>query len=149
MPIDRTSAEEIVAALNKASALCDESLRIVKANEGLGHLNVYARLVGDFLGHSYTNILAPIWKALPDIEPPEMKEPYIEPDSSLSAKSQAALRAFVTEARASLEIVKRLLPAEEAAKLLDFGGLPEVEQSVTAIEEFLAKPRFRENDAHS
>ena len=149
MTIDQTSAEEIVAAINKASSLCNESLRIVKADESLGHVQVYGRLVGNFMGHSYTNILAPIWKALPSIEPPEMKEPYVEPEPTLSAESRAALGAFVTEARAALSIVKNLLPTEEAAEFLEFGGLPEVEQAVANIEEFPAKPRFRDEDTPS
>ena len=149
MPIDQSSAEKIVAAINKASALCNESLHIVKANEGLGHVQVYGRLVGNFLGHSYTNILAPIWKAHPSIEPPEMKEPYVEPEATLTAESTAALSAFVTEARAALGTVKNLLPTEEATQLLNFGGLPEVEQAVADIEEFLAKPRFRDEDPQS
>jgi len=149
MTIDQTSAEEIVAAINKASALCNKSLKIVMSNEGLGQIQVYGRLVGNFLGHSYTNVLAPIWKALPSIEPPEMKEPYVEPEPTLSAESRAALSAFVTEARAALGTVKNLLPTEEAAQFLEFGGLPEVEQAVADIEEFLAKPRFRDEDTQS
>ncbi len=119
------------------------------SNEGLGQVQVYGRLAGNFLGHSYTNVLAPIWKALPSIEPPEMKEPYVEPEPTLSAESRAALSAFVTEARAALSTVKKLLPTEEAAQFLEFGGLPEVEQAVADIEEFLAKPRFRDEDTQS
>jgi hypothetical protein len=146
MSIDQKSAEAIVAAINKASSLCNESLRIVKANESMGHVQVYGRLVGNFMGHSYTNILAPIWKALPAIEPPEMKEPYVEPEPMLSVESKAALSAFVMEARTALNTVKNLLPTEEATQILEFGGLPEVEQAVADIEEFLAKPRFRDED---
>jgi hypothetical protein len=107
--------------------LCDESSKIVKANENPGHVKVYGRLVGDFLGHGYSNILAPNWKALPDIEPPKMKERYVEPAPVLSAESQGALSAFVIEARVALEVVKRLLTAEEATSFLQFGRLPEAE----------------------
>lgn len=144
MTIDQTSAEEIVAAINKASAMCNKSLKTVMSNESLGHVQVYGRLAGNFLGHSYMNILAPIWKALPNIEPSEMKAPYVEPEPTLSAESKAELCAFVTEARAALVTVKRLLPTEETARFLNFGGLPEVEQAVADIEEFLANPRFRD-----
>ena len=145
MAIDQSSAEEIVAALNNASALCDESLRVVKTHESLGHVSIYGRLVGEFLGHSYTNILAPIWQAHPNIMPPEMNEPYVEPDPALSAESRAALSAFVTEARNAMATVKRMLPTEDSTQFLQFGGLQEVEQAITAIEDFLAKPRYREN----
>jgi hypothetical protein len=149
MTIDQPSAEEIVAALNKASALCNESLRVIKAHESLGHVSIYGRLVGEFLGHSYTNILAPIWKAYPAIMPPEMNEPYVEPDPALTAESRAALIAFVNEARSALTTVKRLLPTEESVQFLQFGGVPEVEQAVAAIEDFLANPRYREKGSQS
>ncbi len=149
MTIDQPSAEEIVAALNKASALCHESLRIIKVNESLGHVSVYGRLVGEFLGHSFTNILAPIWKAYPSIMPQEMNEPYVEPDPALTAESRAALTAFVNEARIALTTINLLLPTEESMQFLQFGGVPEVEQSIAAIEDFLANPRYREKGEQS
>ncbi len=149
MTIDQPSAEEIVAALNKASALCNESLRVIKTHESLGHVCIYGRLVGEFLGHSYTNILAPIWKAYPGIMPPEMNEPYLEPDPALTAESRAALTAFVNEARSALATIKRLLPTEDSMHFLQFGGVPEVEQAIAAVEDFLANPRYREKSEQS
>ena len=147
MPIDKSSAEEIASLFSKVSATCDESLRVVKTEECLGHVQVYGRLVGQFLGHSYTNVLAPIWSSFPELEPPSMKEPYVEPEARLTPESELALRTFVTEAQSALERTKALLSAEEAAKVFAFGGLEEVEQAVSDIAAFLEKPRLRDNDS--
>lgn len=76
MKITLDSARSLVAQIDAASAKCSESLSVVRANEGLGELEVYAKLVGLFLGHSYTNILAPIWDRFPELEPESFKEPY-------------------------------------------------------------------------
>jgi len=107
-------------------------------------VQVYGRLVADFMGHAYSNVLAPIWKAHPGLEPAEMKEPYVEPTPSLTAESQAALRQFIAEARKTLEFTKTSVPEAEATRLFGYGGLPELEASFVRIEEFLAHPRHRE-----
>jgi hypothetical protein len=62
MNIDRSSSAEIAALLQGASSLCQKSLVAVKSHEVLGIVNVYGRLVGDFMGQAYVNILAPIWQ---------------------------------------------------------------------------------------
>jgi hypothetical protein len=144
MSIDKKSAEEIVAYLSKANSLCNESLRIIKTNEVLGHIHVYGRLVGEFLGHSYLNILAPIWKAYPDLMPPEMKESHVETEPTLCSESQAALSQFVSEAQKAIEEIKRLVPIEKSANTFNFDGLEEVEKALVDIEDFMAKPRFRD-----
>jgi hypothetical protein len=142
--MDRKSAEKIVALFDKASALCDDSLKVIKRNENLGHVQVFGKLAGQFLGHSYTNILAPIWKAFPDLEPAEMKEPYIEPQLILTPESQAALSAFVVAAREAIESTKNLTTPSESENMFSFGGLPEVDHAVTEIDGFLKYPRFRD-----
>ena len=147
--MDTEVAKEITKRIQEASALCESSLRMVMTHEGLGHVQVYGRLVGDFLGHSYTNLLAPIWKAFPELEPTEMRVPYVEPKPTLTAESRQALSQFVREARVALDFVRRAVPSGEAKQLFNFGGLEEVEKAVSAIEDFLANPRFREAEGKS
>jgi len=144
--MDEKVAAEIASRLQKASTLCESSLRTIKTNEGLGIVEVYGRLVGLFMGHTYTNVLAPIWKMFPALEPAEMKTPYVEPEPSLSDESQLALREFIAEARSALEFAKNSLPATETAQYFSYGGLGELEEAVSKIEEFLARPRFRDTD---
>lgn len=130
--------------VHEASELCNESLRIIKGNDSLGQVNVFGRLAGEFMGHSYTNFLAPIWHTFPDLEPPEMRTAYVKSDHVLSPESQEALRAFIAKARAAVRLAQECLPPDERAKLFAFDGLPEVERAVAAIEEFLALPRHRD-----
>ena len=146
MSLDRTSAEEIAALIKQSSELCDASLKVVKSNEGLGQLQVFARLAGSFLGHSYANLLAPIWEQHPELEPQEMKEPYKEPVPSLTPESMVTIAAFLKQATSSLVRINHLLQSQHASLVLPFGGLPEIERSVANIEEFLAKPRFHDEE---
>jgi hypothetical protein len=146
MTLDQNTAQAIAKRLQEASKLCDSSLRTVMSNEGLGQVKVYGRLVADFMGYAFTNILAPIWKKYPELEPEEMKEPYVEPVPTLTPESKDALRAFLVEARATMNFVKSNIGLEESKQLFAFGGVTEVENTITAIEAFLEKPRFRDTD---
>jgi len=119
-------------------------MHVIKVNENLGFIQVYGRLVGDFMGHSYTNVLAPLWKAFPDLVPAEMKVPYVEPEPILTAESQQAIRTFIDAARQAVELTKRLVPSDQRASTFKYGGLAEVEEGLAKIEEFLARPRFRD-----
>ncbi len=146
--MDEKLAAEIASRILAVSQLCESSLGPVKANENLGIIQVYGRLVGDFMGHAYTNVLAPIWKAHPALEPSDMKEPYVEPTPSLTEESKAALMQFVDEARKALDFTKNSLPeGGEATHSFAYGGLAELEDSLLKIEQFLARPRFRDADA--
>jgi hypothetical protein len=144
MKISVESAKALAAQLEEASARCSESLRIVRANENLGVLQVYSRLVGLFLGHSYTNILAPLWAEHPELEPESFKQPYAEPLPSLTSESQAAIETFLRSAALALARAEGLFGQEAHSATLPFGGLAEVQQSVAEIQEFLANPRFRD-----
>lgn len=147
--MDAEVAKEIAKRIQEASALCESSLRTVMTQEGLGHVQVYGRLVGDFMGHSYTNLLAPIWKAFPELEPPEMRAPYVEPKPTLTAESRQALSQFVREARVALDFVRAAVLHSEAKAFFKFGGLEEVAKAVSAIEDFLAHPRIRDAEDKS
>jgi hypothetical protein len=142
--INQNAAQEIAKRFQEASKLCDASLRTVMSNEGLGQVTVYGRLIGEFMGYAFTNILAPIWKKFPELEPEEMKEPYVEPVPTLTPESKEALRAFLVEACAAVNYVKSSVGPEECKRLFRFGGVTEVEDKIAAIESFLEKPRFHD-----
>ena len=134
-------AKALTSKQEEASALCSESLRVAKQHESLGELNVYARLVGLFLGHSYTNILVPLWEQFPELEPEQMKDEYIERQPMLSPESREAISAFLVAVKPALELAQQYATASSS---LPFGGYPEVAKSVEEIERFLANPRFRD-----
>jgi hypothetical protein len=148
MPMDRKDAEKVAESFLRASTLCDESLKVVKANDGLGQVKVFGRLAGAFLGHTYTNVLAPLWKSFPDLQPAAIKEPWTEPEPVLSPASQQALRTFLDQAYAALRLVENVVPQDERNTMFAFGGLPEVNSAVAEIGRFLASPRHREEEGH-
>jgi hypothetical protein len=147
--MDPKVAKEIAERIGKASTLCNTSLRTVMTHEGLGHVQVYGRLVGNFMGYSYTNLLAPIWKAFPQLEPPEMRAPHVEQPPTLTPESRQALTDFLREARAALDFARTAIAPGDAEKFFGFGGLSEVDEAVSAIETYLAHPRVRDTEGKS
>ena len=139
MSTPRKLAKALTSKLEEASALCNESLSVAKRHESLGELNVYARLVGLFLGYSYTNILVPLWEQFPELEPEQMKGQYIEREPTLCPESREAISAFLVAVKPALELAQQYAAASRS---LPFGGYPEVAKTVEEIERFLANPRF-------
>ena len=149
MPIDAKLAAEIAKRIAKASSLCDASLRAVKTNEGAGQVKVYGRLVSDFMGLSFTNVLRPLWKAFPTLEPAEMRAPYAEPEPKLTVESQQFIAAFLSEAHSAVAFARAAVPTEQPNDIFAPDAVAELEASVMAIEEFLQHPRFRDVEAKS
>jgi len=143
MKIDSATAKEIADLLAKSSELCTQSLQQVKTHENLGKIQVYGKLVAYFLGHTYTNILDPLWTAHPELKPPQMSEPYEAVINPLCQESQDAIEAFVLQASEAYKKISQLLEPVVKESALPFGGLPEVEESITEIKQFLLNPRDR------
>ena len=53
---------------------------------------------------------------------------------------------FDEEARSALDYAMSAVESDERAELFAWGGLGEVENTISAIEEFLENPRFRDSD---
>lgn len=143
MPIDDKVAAAIADRIARASSLCAATLFPVKKNECLGHIRVYGRLVGNFMGHSYTDVLGPIWRKFPELEPPEMKGTFTPPEPTLSAESEQAIVEFVREAKSALEFAQSAAPPEQLAECFK-DGLSELAGAIREIEAFLRHPRFRD-----
>jgi len=112
-------------------------------NDSLGQAKALGSLAAAFLDHSYTSVLAPLWKIFPDLEPPKMKQTWIDPKPVLGLASQQALRAFLDQAHAVLRMVEETLPPGECDARLAFGDLSEMRSATAEIERFLAPPRPR------
>ncbi|UPG95750.1 hypothetical protein [Luteibacter aegosomatissinici] len=137
-------AQEISRRFIDASAQCEASLRVVMSHQSLGQVNVYGKLVGRFVGNSFTNVLKPIWDANPRLNPKEMQVPYVAPRATLSPESREALEAFLIAARASIEFTKQHIPEAQQESLFAYGGMAEVVEAADAIAAFLEEPRFRD-----
>ncbi len=143
MKIDLATAKEISDLLTKSSALCNQSLQQVKTHENLGKIQVYGKLVAYYLGHTYTNILNPLWAAHPELKPPQMNEPYEMTISPLCKESRDAIDAFVLQASEAFKRINQLLEDALEENSLPYGGLPEVLESISDIEQFILNPRDR------
>jgi len=137
-------AQEIARRFSDASDQCGKSLRVVMTHQSLGQVEVYGKLVGSFMGHSYTNVLQPIWDAKPGLAPVEMQTPYVEPRAELKPESREALETFLAAARSSIEFTKQHIPEDQQKSLFAYGGMEEVVGAADAIAAFLAEPRFRD-----
>lgn len=143
MEISQETAAELSRRLQAASESCQSSLRVIMTHQSLGEVTVYGRLVGNFMGQLYTNVLAPLWKAFPEIEPEAMKTPYVEPVAELSPEAKMALQSFAAEASAALRYAREVLREAAKSSALEFGGLPEVEEALQQIKAFEERPHFR------
>lgn len=137
-------AKELSIRFSAASEQCEKSLRVVMSNQSLGQVKVFGKLVGSFMGHSYLNVLKPIWTTHPALEPAEMRTPYAPPIAQLAPESREALEAFLVIARSSIEFAEQHISEEQQKALFAYGGMAEVVEATEAIAEFLANPRFRD-----
>lgn len=137
-------AKELSMRFSDALEQCEKSLRVVMSNQSLGQVKVFGKLVGSFMGHSYLNVLRPIWATHSALEPAEMQTPYAQPIAELAPESREALEGFLAIARSSIEFAKQHISEEQQKSLFAYGGLEEVVEATEAIAEFLANPRFRD-----
>jgi hypothetical protein len=144
MELSRDVAEEIARRIGAASTACEDSLRVVMAHQSLGEATVYGRLVATFMAFAFTNILRPIWNAYPDLEPQSKTNPNVEPVPVLAPEADAALRSFVSKARAALAYAQDQVSKQDQATAFTFGGLREIEGALREIEVFREHPRFRD-----
>jgi len=138
--MDNATAQQVSSDLQAVSRLCDDSLRTVAVHDGLGVANALLPLVGNFMGYSYTNILRPLWREFPDLEPSQMREAADTSPPILSAESRDALNHFLVKAREALVRVRNSVQSTGGGASFEFGGVAEVEQAVAAIEQFLYRP---------
>lgn len=138
-------AKELSLRFSDASEQCDKSFRVVMSHQSLGEVKVFGKLVANFMGNSYLNILKPIWAAHPELEPAGMKTPCAPPVAELAPESRKALEAFLVAARSSIELAKQCIPEDGQKSLFAYGGMAEVVEATEAIADFLANPRFRDS----
>ncbi len=143
MELSLQTAEELSRRFKAASESCELSLREVMAHQSLGEVKVCGDLVANFMGNVYSNVLRPIWRAFPGIEPEFMKEAYVEPVAELAPEAKAALQSFAAEAAAALSYARQMVPESQHRSTFTFDGLPEIEEALRAIEAFTEQPRFR------
>ena len=73
---DEETARQVIAALDEASSVINESIRLVQNRCSNDEFAAYRRAAGFVMGYLYTDVLAPLYKQHPSLEPPELKPPF-------------------------------------------------------------------------
>lgn len=141
MSIGREEAHEITRGLLLACQECNEALKVVKSNDSLGRVKEFGKLTGQFMGNTYTNVLAPLWKTFPELQPAELQAPDVEQKFALSAASQEQIERFLKQAHEAVRQIEEVVSDPERAAVFKFGGVPEIRHWISEIERFLASER--------
>jgi hypothetical protein len=72
---DRETARQVIHALDEASSIVNESIRLVKEQCSDDEFATYRQAAGFVMGYLYTDVLAAIYKQHRDLEPPELQPP--------------------------------------------------------------------------
>ncbi len=72
---DKEIAKQLISVLERCSSELNESVHLVQQKCTAEEFSAYRRGAGMVMGYIYTDVLAPLWKEHPDLEPPEMREP--------------------------------------------------------------------------
>lgn len=73
---NRDLARQVIDALDESSSVINESIRLVKERCTEEEFVAYRKAAGFVIGYLYTDVLAPIFKQHPDLEPEELKPPF-------------------------------------------------------------------------
>lgn len=141
MSIGREEAYEIIQGLLLACQECNEALKVVKSNDSLGRVKEFGKLTGQFMGNTYTNVLAPLWKKFPELQPAELQAPFVEQKFALSVASQEQIERFLKQAHEAMRQIEEVVSHAERETLFQFDGISEIRQWVSEIERFLASER--------
>ncbi len=143
--MNRAIAEELANRFRAASALANRSLIQVKVDASLGQVKRYGKMVGEFMGACCANLLLPIWKQFPELEPADMKSPYVPEAPTLSPESQTAIREFLHAFKEAIGFSREALTEDEARDGFPFGGVPEIELAAAKIADFLTDPQHTDS----
>lgn len=136
--MDRETAALLITRFRRAGSLCNQSLRVVMANETLGQAKAFGQFTADFMARSYEAVLGPLWMAFPELEPPLMKEGSGPAAPALSPATQEALRSFLDEARAAMRTAAEVMSRCDTSPWLTRADLDEMQSTIEAVERFLA-----------
>lgn len=82
---DRALAKQLIEVLNDCSNKIDKSIELVQEKCTDEEFIAYRKAAGMVMGYLYTDVLAPIYKQHPDLEPPELKPPFDDNDYPMSS----------------------------------------------------------------
>lgn len=69
-------AKEVIEVLDDCSSRINETIRLVQEKCSDEEFQAYREAAGFVMGYIYTDVVAPIYKEHPELEPPELREGY-------------------------------------------------------------------------
>ena len=70
---DHDIAKQLVNTLDDCSERINETIRLVQEKCSDEEFHTYRRAAGFVMGYIYTDVVAPLYKEHPDLEPPELR----------------------------------------------------------------------------
>lgn len=67
-------AKEVIEVLDDCSSRINETIRLVQGKCCDEEFQAYRRAAGFVMGYIYTDVVAPLYKEHPNLEPPELRD---------------------------------------------------------------------------
>lgn len=132
MSINRDDAAGIIAAFKLANDLGNESLQLVTATSSESDAAEYRRLVGQFMGNSYLNLLRPAMTQFEGLDMPQLVRAN-QPTSQGPDLVKFAIDEFLFKAKSAIATFAEVIRQAEADSSLRPGSLGEIEAAVEQI----------------
>ncbi len=141
----KTRLAELAA---EASRIVDDSCAQVEQASAAAASEIYRRRAGRLMGYLFLNVLEPIWREFPELEPAEMKAEggrmaYQLPEAAVAIGVRAVdqVRALLAQATD----VVATLPSEDREHFM--AGLREVQDEVRSLERLVRPaPSTKQSD---
>jgi hypothetical protein len=74
MITNKKTAKKVEQTMRTCSAALDESVRLVMDTCSEGEFKAYRKVIGQIMGSIYLDVMRPIHRRFPDLEPEELKK---------------------------------------------------------------------------
>ena len=126
--MERHVAEQVLAALFDASGKMNDTLWLILNECTKEEFIAYRRGTGRAMGYLFVDVIRPILREYPDLDPDILKEPYQEPDAAsviqpddpgkpmerpIAEQALAALKDASLQVSTALSLIQKECPEEE------------------------------------
>lgn len=136
MSINREDATGIIAAFKLANDLGNESIQLVTATGLESDASEYRRLVGQFMGTSYLNLLRPAMSQFEGLDMPQFVKSN-HPTAQGPDRVKFTIDEFLLKAKFAIATFGEVIRQAEVDSSLRPGSLREIEASVEQIDIFV------------
>jgi hypothetical protein len=148
-PVPQELAREIKARAIDCSAKLDSSISAMAEEADPRQVSMYRRLIGEAMGELFINVLSPIYRQYPELEPEELQRARVSPPEQrlLSPRIKVALIKTlhdVEEKLCQLVASVKVIAGAEAASELEV-ALQSTRASIAHVNIFINRLPTAEN----